>query len=46
MIPYFLLIYIGIKINAAWWYFALVGVGLIFKILNAGVKLGEEVRKL
>jgi hypothetical protein len=42
MISYFLLTYIGIKIGAAWWYYALAGVGFVLKILNAGIKLGKE----
>lgn len=42
MIPYFLLAYIGIKVSAAWWYYALLSVALVIKILNAGVKLGKE----
>lgn len=42
MIPYFLLAYIGIKINAVWWYYGLVAVGFVLKTLNAGIKLGKE----
>ena len=42
MIQYFLLTYIGIKIGAAWWYYALCSVGFVVKILNAGIKLGKE----
>jgi hypothetical protein len=39
---YFLLTYIGIKIGAAWWYYSLLSVGFVVKILNAGIKLGKE----
>lgn len=42
MIPYFLLAYIGIKIGAAWWYYALCSVGFAIKILDTGIKLGKE----
>jgi hypothetical protein len=44
MISLFLLIYIGLEISAPWWYFALVSVTCLIKILNAGIKLGKEVK--
>lgn len=44
MILYFLFAYIGIKVGAAWWYYALCVFCFILKILDAGIKLGKEAR--
>ncbi len=42
MIGYFCLIYIGVQIGAAWWYYLLIGLGMMIKtgaaILNAAAK--------
>lgn len=46
MISTILFIYIGIYISAPWWYYALLGVFWLFKILQAGVKLGKKAGEL
>ena len=46
MIPYFLLVYIGIKVGAAWWFYAIAAVGFALKTINAGIKIGKEAREL
>lgn len=43
MISMILLTYIGLAIDAPWWYFALISFACLVKILNAGIKLGKEV---
>ena len=44
MISLFLLTYIGIEIDAPWWYFALVVGSCLLKMLSAGIELGKEVK--
>ena len=34
MIGYICLLYIGLQINAAWWYYVLLALGLIIKAMN------------
>ena len=43
MISVILFIYIGIRLSAPWWYYALLGVVSLFKILGAGIKFGKKV---
>lgn len=45
MISVILFIYIGVHISAPWWYYALLGVVSLFKILDFGIKLGKKVRE-
>ena len=35
MIGYALLIYIGVRIGAAWWYYLLIALGVLIKIVEA-----------
>lgn len=42
MISTILFIYIGVQIGAPWWYYTLLGIGCLFKILNAGIRLGKK----
>lgn len=34
MIGYICLLYIGLQINAAWWYYVLLALGTIIKAMN------------
>ena len=41
MISLACLIWIGLQLNAPTWYFMILGIGLLIKILDLGIKLGE-----
>lgn len=43
MITLFLLIYTGVQISAPWWYYTLVGISFLIKVLGFGIKWGEKV---
>ena len=38
MIGYICLLYIGLKINAAWWYYVLLALGAIVKMVASVIK--------
>jgi hypothetical protein len=41
MIGYALLLYVGVQINAPWWYYLLISVGVLIKIASAIVEAAE-----
>ena len=43
MISMILLMYVGTQIDAPMWYYALIIVCCLFKILSTGFKIGKEV---
>lgn len=43
MVSVFLFIYIGIQISAPWWYYTLLGLMFVVKVLGFGIKCGEKV---
>ena len=38
MIGYICLLYIGLQINAAWWYYVLLALGVIVKMVTSVIK--------
>ena len=38
MIGYICLLYVGLKINAAWWYYVLLALGAIVKMVTSVIK--------
>lgn len=38
MIGYICLLYVGLQINAAWWYYVLLALGAIVKMVTAVIK--------
>lgn len=45
MISVILFIYIGCRVAAPWWYYTLLGVSALVKVLAAGVKLGKKAKE-
>lgn len=42
MIVCVLLIWIGVSMSAPWWYFALLSVSVIAKMVDLGIKMGKK----
>ena len=38
MIGYICLLYVGLQINAAWWYYVLLALGVIVKMVTSVIK--------
>ena len=45
MISLICLIWIGLRLSAPTWYYALLGFGLVIKLIDLGIKLGESSKK-
>lgn len=45
MITCICLIWVGLRLSAPTWYYALLGFGLVVNLINLGIKLGESSKK-
>lgn len=45
MINCICLIWVGLRLSAPTWYYALLGFGLVVNLINLGIKLGESSKK-
>jgi hypothetical protein len=43
MIEWILLFYLGIEIDAPWWYFVLLALSAVAKLVSAGIEIGEQM---